>query len=432
MTDVTDPANAPGASRARVQATLSHREPDRVPIDFGATSVTGIHVSCVAALRRYYGLESKPVRVIDPGQMLGEIEEDLKQALGIDVEGVFRRMTRYGFPLEDWKPWRMYDGLEVLVPGGFEVSIDEQGNTLLHPQGDLSAPPSAKMPNGGYFFDNVIRQEPIDEERLDPRDNLEEFCPVSEEELAHLERSARRAAARGRAVVASFGGAALGDIALVPGPGLKYPRGIRDITEWYVSLRTRRDYIHAVFEGQTQIALANLERIAARAGDLIDVAVICGTDFGTQNSAFCSVETFRELWMPYYRRINGWIHSNTRWKTFKHSCGAVSKFLKPFIESGFDIINPVQCSAAGMDPEDLKAQYGDELVFWGGGVDTQHVLPFGKPEDVRGEVLRRCEVFARNGGFVFTSVHNIQANTPVANIAALFDALREFNGRRAH
>jgi hypothetical protein len=282
------------------------------------------------------------------------------------------------------------------------------------------------MPNGGYFFDAIIRQQPFDEDHLDPADNLEEYGPVSEEELAHLEREARRAAGTGRAVVANFGGTSFGDIALVPGVGLPDPKGIRDITEWYVSTRARRDYVHAVFAGQCEIALANLERIAARVGPLVDVVNICGTDFGTQTSSFCSVGTFRELWMPYYSQVNNWIHKNTPWKTFKHSCGAVERFVPSFMEAGFDILNPVQCSASG-----LKRKYGREMVFWGGGVDTQQVLPFGTPDQVCEQVLRRCEAFYKDGGFVFNTVHNIQARTPVENIIAMIRAVGDFNGNGA-
>jgi hypothetical protein len=391
--------------------------------------VSGIHVRCVTALRRYYGILDAPVKVIDPGQMLGEIGGDLKEILGVDTEGVFRRMTRFGFPAEDWKCWRMDDGLEVLVPGRFNLSVNEVGDHLIHPGGDLSTPPSAVMPKGGCFFDAIIRQAPIDEDNLNPSDNLEEFVPVSDVELDHLESSARAAAATGRAVCASFGGTAFGDIGLVPGVGLKNPKGIRDIAEWYIATLTRQDYLHRVFDGQSQIALANLERIAARLGALVDVANICTTDFGTQTSTFCSVETFKGLWMPYYKRINDWIHRNTRWKTFKHSCGAVEKFIDGFIEAGFDILNPVQCTAAGMDPARLKTQYGNRIVFWGGGVDTQTTLPFGSPAQVREQVLERCKTFSRNGGFVFNTIHNIQADTPVENVVAMFDALNEFNGR---
>ena len=415
-------------SRERVLAALAHRAPDRLPVDFGSTNVSAMHVSAVAALRRHYGLGDDPVKVLDPGQMLGEIACDLKQALGIDTQGLFRRNTRYGFPAAGWKPWRMYDGLEVLVPGGFNVTTDENGDTLVYPEGDTSAPPSGRMPKDGYFFDSIVRQEPIDEDRLDPRDNLQEFGPISEDELDWLAAAARDARATGRAVVASFGGSSLGDIGVLPAVGLKRPRGIRDITEWYMSLRTRRDYVHAVFDGQVEIAVANLERIAQRAGDAVDVVNICGTDFGTQTSSFCSVATFRELWLPYYKRINDWVHAHTAWKTFKHCCGAVEKFIPSFIDAGFDILNPVQCSAAGMDPAHLKQAYGGSIVFWGGGVDTQQVLPFGTPAQVREQVLRRCEVFARAGGFVFNSIHNVQARTPVANLVAMFEAVREFQG----
>jgi hypothetical protein len=414
--------------RERVLAALDHRHPDRLPMDFGSTFVTGMHVSLVAALGDYFGLEKRPVKVLDPGQFLGLIEDDLKDALGVDVDGIFRLGTKFGFPAKDWKPFRMYDGREVLVPGRFNTTLDENGDTLLYPQGDTTAPPSSRMPQDGYFFDAIIRQEPIEEDRLDPRDNLEEFQPISEEELDHLEAAARRARASGRAVMASFGGTSFGDIALVPGLGLKRPRGIRDITEWHVSTRSRRWYIQRVFEGQCETGIKNLERIAARVGDNIDTVNVCGTDFGTQKSAFCSVETFRELWFPYYRRINAWIHKNTNWKTFKHSCGSVERFYGSFIECGFDIINPVQTSAAGMEPERLKTTYGDRLVFWGGGVDTQKTLPFGTPAEIREQVLRRCEIFAKNGGFVFNAIHNVQARTPLENVIAMVDAVKEFSG----
>jgi uroporphyrinogen-III decarboxylase len=412
-------------SKERVLSALSHREPDRIPVDFGGTFVTGIHVSCVAALREHYGLEKRPVKVIDPGQMLGLIEEDLKQAMGIDTEGVFRRKSRFGFANEDWKPWGMEDGLEVLVGGGFQVTRDENGDVLIYPEGDLDAPPSGRMPKGGFFFDAIVRQEPIDDDKLNPDDNLQEFGPISDEELEWLAGSVGRAAATGRAVVASFGGTALGDVGILPAPGLKHPKGIRDFTEWYISIRTRRDYIHQVFERQCDIAIANFERIYRAVGNQVDIVNVCGTDFGTQTSSFCSAPTFRELWMPYYQRVTGWIHKNTTWKTFKHSCGAVEKFMGSFIDSGFDVINPVQCSAAGMEPEHLKDCYGGRLAFWGGGVDTQNLLPFGTPAQVREQVLRRCGVFAKNGGFVFNAIHNVQAQTPTENIVAMVEAVRE-------
>ena len=122
------------------------------------------------------------------------------------------------------------------------------------------------------------------------------------------------------------------------------------------------------------------------------------------------------------------MHAHTGWKTFKHSCGAVRSLVRHFIDCGFDILNPVQCSAAGMEAEALKADFGDDIVFWGGGVDTQRTLPFGTPEEVRAEVLSRCETLSRNGGFVFNTVHNLQARTPIENLVAMFDAIKTFHG----
>jgi uroporphyrinogen-III decarboxylase len=417
-------------SRDRVLATLSHTQPDRVPVDFGSTPVTGIHVSCVAALRDHFGLNRHPVKVIEPYQMLGEIEEDLASVLGIDVAGIMPRKTMFGFPNERWKAWRMYDGLDVMVPGDFNVTIDDNGDTLIYPEGDTSVSPSGRMPKDGYFFDAIIRQEPINEANLSVDDNTEEFTPVSSQDLDYFASAARIARATGRAVVANFGGTGLGDIALVPGPWMKHPRGIRDVAEWYMATSARREYVHAVFDRQTAVAIENLRRIRSAVEHNVDILYLCGTDFGTQTSSFCSEKSFRDLWFPYYKRLCDWVHTNTPWKIFKHSCGSVERFVPAFIEAGIDILNPVQCSAAGMAAQQLKSKYGRRLTFWGGGIDTQKLLPFGAPAEVRDQVLRRCEVFAAGGGFVFNTIHNIQARTPVANIVAMLDAVADFNRAR--
>jgi hypothetical protein len=417
-------------SKDRVLASLAHRQPDAVPVDLGSTAVTGIHAAALAALRDYYGLEKRPVKVFEPYQMLGLIEEDVMRVMGIDVEGIPAPETLFGFRNENWKSWRMDSGLEVLVSEYFQTDKNASGDTLIYPKGDRAAPPSARMPKDGFFFDTIVRQEPIVEGRLDPQDNLEEFGPVSRQDLDYFAAETKRAAATGRAVTATFGGMGLGDIALVPAPFLRRPRGIRDIEEWYISTLTRPGYIHRVFERQTEIALENLARVRPVVGEAVDVVYICGTDFGTQQSQFCSVETFRSLYFPYYKKINDWIHRNTSWKTFKHSCGAVEPLIEAFIECGFDILNPVQVTAAGMDAFHLKKTYGGRIVFWGGGVDTQSTFAFGTPEQVRDQVLRRLEIFAPGGGYVFNAVHNVQATTPVENIAAMIAAVKEFNGAK--
>jgi len=348
------------------------------------------------------------------------------QAMGLDVQGVIGPETLFGFTNEEWQPLRMDNGMEVLVSKLFRTTREANGDLLIYPKGDLTAPASGRMPSGGFYFDSIIRQEPIDEEHLDPRDNLEEFTPISDQDLAYFKLEVEKASATGRGVIASFGGTALGDIALVPAPFLRHPKGIRDVAEWYISTVTRQDYIHQVFSEQTKIALQNLAKIHAVVGNQVDAVFICGTDFGTQSSTFCSEKTFRALYLPYYRQINDWIHRNTTWKTFKHSCGAVISLLPAMIDAGFDILNPVQCSAAAMDPEELKARFGDQLTFWGGGVDTQKTLPFGSPQQVQEQVARRCEIFAKNGGFIFNTVHNIQANTPIQNIVTMLKTVRAF------
>jgi hypothetical protein len=417
---------APSASRQRLLDAMNHRQPDRVPVDLGASPVTGIHVSCIAALRDHFGLDKHPVKVTEPFQMLGEVEDDLREALGSDVKGVPGRKVMFGFENKDWKPWRL-NGLEVLVPGAFNVTEAENGDILIYPEGDVTAPPSARMPKGFHFFDAIIRQNHFDPEHLDPADNLEEFGPLTDAAIDDIAADVKAANDGEYGLFGNFGGTALGDIALVPAVNLKDPRGIRDVAEWYVSTRSRRDYIHKIYERQVEIALGNLERIHARIGDSIDILFLCGTDFGTQSSSFCSVSTFNELYFPYYKQMCDWIHGHTSWKIFKHTCGSAARFFDSMVEAGIDIVNPVQCSAVGMEPEQLKAKYGDRLTFWGGGVDTQQVLPFGTPEQVREQVLRRCEIFAPGGGFVFNTIHNIQAGTPVANIVAMTDALRSFN-----
>lgn len=411
--------------KEKLEQALNHRQ-GPVPIDFGSTSVTGIHCSIVEKLRDVYGLEKRQVKIHEPYQMLGLIEEDLAEAMQVDIVGVSSRRTMFGFPLEGWKEWVTPWNQHVLVPKDFEISQSD-GNTYIYPEGDRSAPASGHMPEGGYFFDTIIRQPPFDDEDLNVEDNLEEFGPVSDEDLAYYASEIEKAGATGKGIVANFGGTAFGDIAMVTGPNLKHPKGIRDVTEWYISTVARPDYVHSIFERQAEIALANLEKVFARVGNSIDVAYICGTDFGTQTSQFCSPETFNSLYAPYYRKVNDWIHAHTTWKTFKHSCGAVEPFIQSFIEAGFDILNPVQCSATGMDPHHLKERYGKDITFWGGGVDTQKTLPFGTPSDVRKEVRSRLEIFSKDGGYVFNTIHNLQAATPIANIEAMMEVVHQFN-----
>ena len=417
-------------SREYLKKSLNHQQPDRLVVDFGATSVTGIHVVAVKNLRKYYGLKDIPIRVVEPFQMLGEIDDELREAMGIDVLGAYGRNNLFGFANTEceWKPFTANWGQELEVPADFVYKKDTDGSLLIYPAGDITLQPSARMPYSGYFFDAIIRQEPIDDNNLNVEDNLEEFESISDETLAYWKRNVDKLSESGKGIIASLGGTGLGDIALVPGMNLRKPKGIRDVAEWYMSTVMRPDYVHAIFEKETEIALKNFSKIYQKIGNKIDAVFICGTDFGTQTSTFCSPDQFRELYLPYYKRVNDWVHQHTEWKTFKHSCGAVESFMPLFIEAGFDIINPVQVNAQGMDPHHLKKTYGKDLVFWGGGVDTQIILSFGTPAEVKKQVFENCEIFAKDGGFVFNTVHNVQANVPEENLVAMMEAIKEFNG----
>jgi hypothetical protein len=417
-------------SRERVQLALNHKEADRIPLDLGGCGQTGMHVSMVYALRQALKLDppGTPVKVSEPFQMLGEIQPDLMEALHVDVVGTGGTANFFGFKNEGWKPWTTFDGTPVLVPELFNTQPDEQGNILMYPQGDRSAPPSGKMPNGGFYFDAIVRQPPFEDATLKVEDNLEEFGPVSDEDLAHLKTEAESLYTQtDRAIMMVLGGMAFGDIALVPAVMLKHPKGIRDMTEWYMSTVTRPNYIRQIFERQCEIALENLPRIYEAVGNRITVAWVSGTDFGAQNACFISPKSFRSLYKPFYTRLNDWIHQNTPWKTFIHSCGSILPIIPDMIEAGFDILNPVQTSATNMDPILLKERFGSQVTFWGGGIDTQRVLPFGTVQEVREQVRERLEIFGKDGGFVFNPIHNVQASVPIENLLAMYETVNEYN-----
>ena len=414
-------------SRTRVLDAIDHRQPDRVPVDFGAMPSTGMHCSIIEGLREHYGLEKRPVRAFEPYQMLGWIDDDLREAMELDAVMVMPVGTNFGNPVGEWKEWRTLWGQDVLIPAGMEVERAEDGGYVVYPQGDRSVPPCAKMPASGYFFDAIERQEEYDEDDPDPRDNAADYSVLSDGAVATIAASAREARATGKLTMFSLPGGSLSSPSQFAGMAHKRTRGMRRLADWYMAMVAMPDFVKGVFAIQTEIALENLARVHRAAGGDIDVLMLCTGDFGTQINTFFSLDTFNDLFVPFYKRINGWIHDNTGWKIFKHSCGAIEPLINAMIESGFDILNPVQCSAAGMDPSHLKKTYGDRIAFWGGGIDTQKVLPFGTPEECRRQAVERCRIFSPGGGFVFNAIHNVQAMTPVPNVIAMLDGVREFN-----
>ena len=416
-------------SRERVATAMNHKQPDKVPIDIGACNTTGISVSALYRLRDYYGLPRKDMPISEIMQMLGEVDDDIRRKLGGDVIGLNNPSNIVGVPLQgEMKLFHMPDGTPALVNKLNVFDITEEGEIFLYPQGNRNAKPSCRMPSGGYFFDIVDRAPEFDEDNLTPEEDFKDhFSLYSDEDARYLEEEATKLYTETEySVMGVFGLGGLGDSAAYPGPAELNPKGIRSFADWNMAYYLYPDYCHTVFEMHTQNCLDNLEIYKQAVGDKIQSIVISGTDFGSQNAPLISVDTFREFYKPYFKRMNDWVHENTQWKTFYHSCGAVAEFLDDFIDMGVDLLNPVQLSAAGMDMHMLKEKYGDKIVFWGGGIDTQDMLPNGSPEQIKEQVKERLNVMARNGGFVFNTVHNIVGNVKPGNIAAAFEAAQEY------
>ncbi len=415
--------------RERFRQTLNHEQPERVVLDAGATGQTGINASTIYKLRKLCGLEEKPIKIIEPFQMLGEIDEELRDILGTDVIGIWNRGNMIGTLNEEYQPFTMPDGTPVLMPSTLTYDKDAQGGYVLYPSGDKSCEPSLHMTNDGSFFDNIERCKSYDENLLDAlKDFKEDFSVATDEDARYWEkRSMQLYQDTDYGIIGILGGAGLGDVATVPGPATKHPKGIRTVEEWMLAHLLYPDYVKEVFALQTDVMLKNLERYKQAVGDRIDVVWISGTDFGTQISTFVSPDTFRDIYKPFYTTINDWVHQNTDWKTFFHTCGCIVPLLDDLHEMGVDCLNPVQCSAQGMDPHMLKDDYGDQFVFWGAAVDTQKTLPFGSVEDVKKEVRERLAIFSKGGGYVCASIHNIVANVPPENVLALFETIKGYS-----
>lgn len=417
-------------SRERFIKTLNHEEPDRVVMDLGSTSQTGISASTLYQLREALGLPAKPIKVHEPFQILGTVDEDVLSAVGADVIGLWNPANFLGIKNNNWKPWMMPDGTPTYIAGDMKLNVDQNGVTYTYAQGDDRFPPSMKLPAGGYFFDNIDRGGNFDEDNLNAREDFaEDFSVFDDDTAKFLEQESIRLHTETKyGVIGMCGGGGFGDVAGLPAAWLKKaPQGIRKMEDWLMAHILYPEYIMEIFDMQCEVALKNLEIYKQAVGDRVQAVWLSGTDFGTQNGPFASVETYRTIYKPFHKKLNDWVHQNTNWKVFYHTCGAIVPLLDDFADAGIDILNPVQCSAAGMDPKMLKEKYGDKFVFWGGGVDTQQVLPFGTPEEVRAQVKERLDIFSPGGGFIFNPIHNVVGKTPVENLIAMYDAVKQFN-----
>ena len=401
------------SSQERVLAAINHQEPDRVPLDLGGTRVTGVAIGAYARLVDHLGLPASdggtattaPPRVMDVWQMLVWVEQPVIVALGVDVLPVPRLVQDFGVRMDRWIPWRLpEDGTPVQMPGGFDPVVEDDGSLSLF----LDSQPVARKVPASPYFDRLIDLRVSED--LPALESIR--LPIlSDEELAWRRHWAET-------LRAETDKAITGDFGFNLGRWGSY-------ADWFYALAARPDYVRAWYDAKIEALLTNVELYAQAVGDKIDVIWLM-EDFGTQQGMMISPRTFKSLIAPYYKRLFDWIHGHTRWKIFFHSCGGIYPIIGTLVECGVDILNPVQVTAAGMDASRLKAEFGDRLTFWGGGIDTQTVLPYGSRDEIRSQVRDRIRTFAPGGGFVFATVHNIQADIPAERIATLMDAVREF------
>ncbi|MGQ9555366.1 MAG: uroporphyrinogen decarboxylase family protein [Anaerolineae bacterium] len=377
-------------SRERLLTALNHREPDRVPFDMGSTQVSGISVLAYQRLRQHLRLPYLEPTVCDTIQQLALPDDDIVERLGIDVRGLF--------------PLNAHNWNIINVDAGDNWQYtDEWGITYHFPKHD------------GLYY--TIVANPIPASSTTPEEIAHHPWPDCGDlrRIEGLRQMAERYRAQGRAVMLKGVLAGIFEMA----------QRMRGTENFMVDLLADRVSAEALLDRMVQCKLGFWEMALPRLGDVVDV-VSEADDYGTQVSQLVSPRLFRELMKPRLKIVFERIHQLApQAKLFFHSCGSIREILPDFIEIGVDIINPVHVRAAGMEPAALKRDFGRDVVFWGGGVDTQGVLPSGTPEQVREDVRHNLEALMPGGGYVFNTIHNIQADVPPENIIAMWETLRE-------
>jgi len=371
--------------RERILAALNHQESDRVPIDLGSSIVTSCTKAAYEPLREHLGLPDEEVVVYDEIQQLPYIGEDVLQRFGVDT-----RMVQL--------PPAHVKGVEIIDDGEYWAMYDRWGARMQMPK------------DKPLYYDWV--EFPIKEPTLEALEAYRWPEPDSPELIAGLrERAEHLRATTDYALVGS---------GVIGGGIFEQSCRIMGMQEFMMGMLTAPQFSEALVDGIVETYIEAVDRYLAQVGEYIDVFTFWD-DVATQQGWMISPQSYIDVIKPRQKKLFAAIKERADVKIFYHGCGAVYELIPHLIEIGVDIINPVQVNAEGMDSARLKAAYGDDIVFWGGGVDTQKVLPFGTPDEVRDEVKRRIDDFAPGGGFVFATVHNIQAYVPPENIEAAYD-----------
>jgi uroporphyrinogen decarboxylase len=375
--------------RERLLATLGHREPDRIPFDLGSTQVTGIHVVAYRRLRDHLGLPPVEPRICDIVQGLALPDDDVIERLGVDIRGLFPLNSH------NWK-------ITLTDAGEYWAFVDEWGMTQHQPKA------------GGLFFSIVA--SPLDRPGLSVADVRGHAWPDTGDprRIEGLRGLAQSYRAEGRAVMLK------GVLAGI----FEMSQRVRGMENIMLDLASDETLACAILDRMVEAKIAFWEMALPRLGDLVDV-ISEADDYGTQTSQLISPRMFRRIFKPRLQAVFARIHQLApHAKLFFHSDGNIRPILPDLAEIGVDILNPVHITAAGMEPAALKRDFGKDVCFWGGGVETQTVLPFGTPQEVRDNVRRNIEALAPGGGYVFNTIHNIQADVPPQNIMAMVEALR--------
>jgi hypothetical protein len=405
--------------RERVWKTVNHQVPDRVPIDLGSMIASGISANAYDKVKRELGIRT-PTKIPYPYSMIAMVEDEVLRRLHVDVAPLdlpaVLSMVR---PDSEWVPRRLFDGTEVLFPPGTKIAEQADGSwVFLNADG---SPSSFRMPRGGYYFDDTSFNK---SGRIDTR-NFRLVSDVPDEHLEILRQYGRSLCQNTDYAILGWGfGVSFLGLSWVSQHATNLTQGLPD--EWMIMLMTEKETCHEMMDRSVEATIKCLKLVHEAVGDYCFAWGIACDDSGTQRGEFIRPALWAEMIKPHYKKLCDWIHANTSWKTFLHSCGSVKNLLPHFIDAGIDILNPVQTSAVNMEPAQLKAEFGDRLVFWGGGCDTQSVLGRATPDEIRQHVKERIETFSPGGGYVFNQVHNIQANVPPENIIAMFDAAYEF------
>lgn len=407
-------------SRERVQKTIAFEEPDRVPIDLGGMKASGIAVAAYNRLKRRLGIPGT-TKVLDTRFMIAMVEDIIRRRFHVDVLPLdAATILSDTAPDEQWVPRRLFNGDEALFPPGTNIGEEPNGDwRLLNPDG---SPTSYLMPKNGFYFDDTSFG--IAEGEYDPK-KFKPIATIPDENLRKLEEYGRCLYENTNYALLGWGyGVCFLGLSLITDRSNNVTQGMPK--EWMMMLMSEKEACHEVMGRSIEAYIECLKLINQAVGKYCFAWGIASDDSGTQRGEFIRPALWAEMIKPHYRTLCDWVHANTGMKTFFHCCGSIYNLIPHLIEAGIDILNPIQTSAANMDPRRLKEQFGGKIVFWGGGCDTQRVLAKASPEEVRVHVKERLGILAPGGGYVFNQVHNIQADVPPENIEAMLAAAYQY------